>query len=272
MTKRSEEPEKGGRPEPFEVEALPPAPPLPGEVIVRATADEAIDALAADLVVEAVHGLRQFGGFHLALSGGSTPQPLYERLMYDPNYRRLPWKATHLWQVDERCVEPDDPASNFRMIRETIVEHADIPAAQVHPIPAMNPHADLDYEKEIRETLCWRDKGQERLDFVLLGVGADGHTASLFPHTEVLHETQRLVRLSEAPNATPRKRVTMTLPLINAARVVVVLALGKGKSPIIARLARGHDPVEELPIKGVRPERGVLRWYLDAEAAQIDKE
>jgi 6-phosphogluconolactonase len=264
-------PGRGRRPEPFGLaEPVIPAPPLPGEVVTAATLDELIDKLAADLVVHAENCVRQFGDFHLALSGGATPAPLYERLMYDPNYRRLPWRRTHLWIVDERCVPFDDPQSNYRMIDETIVDHADIPREQVHPIFAMSPTADVDYEQEIRETLAWREKGQDRLDFVLLGMGADGHTASLFPHSEPLHETGRLVRFVVHPRMTPSQRVTMTFPLINSARFVAALVAGEPKAAAIRRLAAGGEPVEELPMKGVAPLNGELRWYLDAAACGVE--
>lgn len=243
-----------------------PAPPLPGQVVTARTADELIDLLAADLVVHGENCVRQFGDFHLALSGGSTPAPLYERLMYDPNYRRLPWRRTHLWIVDERCVPFDDPASNFRMIDETIVDHADIPKEQVHPIFAMSPTADDDYEAALREHLAWREKGQDRLDYVLLGMGADGHTASLFPHTSPLEERSRLVRFNVCEAVKPPKRVTMTYPLINAARFIAVLATGRSKAATIHRVAAGDEGPQELPIKGIAPLNGELKWYLDAEA------
>jgi 6-phosphogluconolactonase len=253
--------------EPFAAEdPLPPAPPLPGQVVIARSVDELIDSLAADLVVHAENCVRQFGDFHLALSGGSTPQPLYERLMYDPNYRRLPWRRTHLWVVDERCVPFDDPRSNFRTIDETIVNHADIPREQVHPIFALSPTADVEYETALREALGWREKGQDRLDYVLLGMGADGHTASLFPHTEPLHENARLVRLNVYRPVDPAQRVTMTYPLLNSARFIAVMVTGAAKAAIIQRVARGSETFEDLPIKGVRPLNGELKWYLDAAA------
>jgi 6-phosphogluconolactonase len=241
-------------------------PPLPGEVVAVESTDDLIDLVAADLVVHAENCVRQFGDFHLALSGGGTPQPLYERLMYDPNCRRLPWRRTHLWIVDERCVPFDDPASNYHAIDETIVEHADIPREQVHPIFAMSQTADVDYERELRETLAWREKGQDRLDYVLLGMGADGHTASLFPHTEPLHERERLVRFNTAPNAIPARRVTLTFPIINSARFVAIMITGPGKAATVKRLTDPQEIWTELPIKGVNPSSGELRWYLDAEA------
>lgn len=249
------------------------APPLPGEVIAIETVDELIDRLAADLVIHAENCVREFGDFHLALSGGTTPQPLYERLMYDPNCRRLPWRRTHLWLVDERCVPFDDAACNFRAIDETIVDHSDIPREQVHPIFAMSERADEDYEKDIRETLAWREKGQDRLDFVLLGMGADGHTASLFPGTEPLREQQRLVRFNTATGgATPARRVTMTYPLINSARFVAVMVTGKSKAQMLQRVSDPESGAQELPIKGVDPSSGELRWYVDAEACGVSAE
>jgi 6-phosphogluconolactonase len=241
-------------------------PPLPGEVIVAETADKLIDLVAAEMVVQAKACVREFGDFELALSGGSTPQPLYERLMYDPDCRQLPWVRTNLWLVDERAVPFNDPRSNFRMINETIVEHSGIPAEQVHPIMAVSEAADVEYEAKLREVLQWRERGDDRLDFVLLGMGSDGHTASLFPFNEVLEETQSLVRRVTAPAADPPQRVTMTYPLINAARVVAVMVTGPTKAEAVQRLAGGRESREALPIKGVRPVNGVLKWFLDAEA------
>jgi 6-phosphogluconolactonase len=261
------------RPEPYQlVDHKLIGPPLPGNVVVAPTVDEVIDDVAADLVVHAENCVRQFGDFHLALSGGTTPGPLYERLMYDPNYRRLPWRRTHLWLVDERCVPFDDPRSNFKMINETIVDHAGIPREQVHPIFAMSPTADVEYESQLRETLAWREKGQDRLDYVLLGMGADGHTASLFPRTDPLAEQSRLVRFNRCPNANPPDRVTMTFPLINSARFIAVMVTGGAKAPTIKRVAGGHETADALPVLGLSPLNGELKWYLDAAACGLEAE
>lgn len=241
-------------------------PPLPGEVIAAADADRVIDLIASDLVAHAINCTRTFGDFHLALSGGSTPLPLYERLMYDPNFRTLPWRRTHLWMVDERRVPFDDQRSNFRAIREIIVDHSDIPPEQVHPMFVMSDTPDVDYERTLRETLVWREKGQDRLDFVLLGMGPDGHTASLFPHHAVLKEESRLVRIVEGPHTTPPDRVTMTYPLLNASRVIAVLVLGAEKAERLHAVATGHENFETYPIKGIHPVGGQLRWYVDGAA------
>jgi 6-phosphogluconolactonase len=242
------------------------APSLPGSVIVRQNLDDLIDAVTAELFFHARNCVRAFGDFHLALSGGSTPEPVYRRLMYDPNFRELPWKRVQLWMVDERRVPLDDARSNFKMIRETIVDHSDIPREQVHPILATEDGADLAYEKQLQETLAWREKGHDRLDYVLLGMGADGHTASLFPHSRALAEPDRLVVVNAGPEVTPPDRITMTYRLLNASRFIAVMVTGKAKRDTIARVARPGGNADELPILGVRPAGGELRWYLDGEA------
>lgn len=264
-------------PDPYQLEPIPSAPRLPGVVILRATTDEAIDAAAAEMMLHAQNCVRQFGAFHLALSGGSTPIPLYERLMIDPALRSFPWEATHLWIVDERRVPFDDVRSNFRAINEILGDHSGMPAGHIHPILAMADNADTAYELELRRCLGKREPGHERLDYVLLGMGSDGHTASLFPHSPALASGERpprLVKINAGPTVTPPDRVTMTFDLINTSRFVGVLVTGKGKRATIARVAAaaaesGGDSAERtarLPILGVRPVSGVLRWYMDHDA------
>jgi 6-phosphogluconolactonase len=243
-----------------------PSPSLPGTVSVHRSKDQVIDAIAADLMVHAQNCVRAFGDFHLALSGGSTPFPLYERLMYDPNLRPLPWARTHLWMVDERCVPFEHEKCNFRQIRDIIVDHSGIPAEQVHPMPAMLPDAADRYEKELREHLGWRERGQDRLDFVLLGMGDDGHTASLFPGHEAIDERDRLVVRCTGPRVTPPDRVSMTYPLLNAARFLAFMVCGRAKRPAIARLVQGSEGPRSLPASGIRPLAGELKWYLDLDA------
>jgi 6-phosphogluconolactonase len=252
---------------PYDISPGPSRPNLPGSVIVRETAEDLIDAISADLYFQAKNCARTFGDFHLALSGGNTPEPLYRRLMYDPNYRDLPWKRTHLWQVDERCVSPEDDRSNFKMLHETLVGHSDIPQSQVHAMHALSESGDLDYEREIRTNLEWREKGHDRFDYVLLGMGTDGHTASLFPRSPALTDPRgRLVLFNDGPTVTPPPRITMTLDLINATRFVAIMVVGPAKRPTIARVAAGKESTPDLPILGVSPVGGELRWYLDREA------
>lgn len=257
----------------------PPRPALPGTVVVRETVDALHDAIASDLMLHAHNCVRTLGDFHLALSGGSTPMPLYQRLMIDPNYRDFPWSRTHLWIVDERRVPFDDERSNFKHINEILGEHAGIPRSQLHPMPATEPDADRRYEQSLGEALGWREKGQDRLDFVLLGMGADGHTASLFPRSPALLEELAegngrargpLVRINAGANVTPPDRVTMTFRLINASRFIGVLVTGASKRDTIARVQAGASgrsiTPAELPVLALEPIGGELRWYLDDEA------
>lgn len=262
--------------ETYPLEPVPTPPRLPGATVLRPTADDAIDALAAEMMLHAQICVRQFGGFHMALSGGSTPVPLYERLMIDAALRGFPWEASHIWIVDERRVPFADDKSNFRVINEILGDHSGIPASHIHPIYATNPDADTAYELELRRHLGQRQPGNERLDFVLLGMGADGHTASLFPHSPALATGQRpprLVRINAGPAVTPPDRVTMTYDLINASRFIAVLVTGAGKRAMLSRIAASagesgphHPLLQEIPILGIKPVAGVQRWYLDHAA------
>ena len=244
------------------------APPLIGQVKIAQDADSAIDVIGADLLATAHDCVRRYGTFHLALSGGHTPFPLYKRLMYDPDYRPLPWGNTHIWIVDERRAPFDDDTNNFKHVNEIIVQHADIPKENVHPIPVDKGEEAIElYEEDLRETLGMRGVEEARLDFVLLGMGDNGHTASLFPQTSVLNERDRWVGDCTGPSVTPPPRVTMTYPLINDARRIAFLVLGEGKAEMIRRVATGHDSFEEIPVKGIVPERGLLTWYLDRPSA-----
>jgi 6-phosphogluconolactonase len=285
--------------EPYQLAPRPPKPRLPGAVVVRETADEMIDALAAEMLIHAHNCVRAYGEFHMALSGGSTPVPLYERLMIDPALRGFPWENSHIWIVDERRVPFDDPRSNFKTINEILGHHSGIPSGHMHPILAMADDADTTYEIQLRKILGKRERGQERLDFVLLGMGADGHTASLFPHSPALaldasangSGAPRLVRINSGPTVTPPDRVTLTFDMINASRFVALLVIGAAKRASLARVAAASpggsapalgpggsasgpaptkDAIAELPVLGVRPVAGVLRWYLDHDACPAD--
>ncbi len=261
----------------YSVEPEAVAPRLPGTVVVARDCEDLHAALGADLLVHAQNCVRAFGDFHLAFSGGTTPLPFYRRLMVDPALREFPWKRTHLWLVDERRVEATDERCNWLHISELLIEHSDIPRSQAHPMAALEEDADRRYEGLLRETLGWREKGHDRLDFVLLGMGSDGHTASLFPDSPALEERRRLVVINGGPTVTPPERVTMTYPLINAARFIAALVTGAGKREALGRLAAGIETYRTLPMAGVAPVGGiegkggacgggVLRWYVDREA------
>jgi 6-phosphogluconolactonase len=239
---------------------------LNGSVFIRPTADRLYDDLASVLMVMAHRAVDTRGAFHMALSGGSTPEPFFHRLIIDPRFRDLPWEHTHVWQVDERQVPEDDDRSNWKMIRESLIDHVPMRRRQKHAMTVLEPDGDKRYEREIMDHLP-----DGRLDFVLLGMGDDAHTASLFPGSPAQHERRRWVAFNEGPTVTPPTRMTLTYPALNAARELAVLIAGWGKAAALKRIsehlvARGPDPIV-LPITGIAPSDGRLVWYLDAAAA-----
>lgn len=250
---------------------------LPGDIRVGSTQD-LYDDLAIALAASALTAVEARGVFHLALSGGSTPEPFYMHLVIDPRYRTIPWQQTHVWIVDERCVPEDDERSNVKMIRHVLTDHVPMKRRQVHPIPAMNADPAGEYEAELARVFAIADEGGKpqtaeppRLDFVLLGMGDDGHTASLFPHSPALSETQRWVAKNEGASVTPPPRVTMTFPLLNAAREVAILCTGIKKQLTLLNVSdqmrRGGPDVANLPVTGIAPTDGALTWFLDLAAA-----
>lgn len=241
---------------------------LRGKRVILSEVEEVVDRLAEDLVRFAQRRVSQTGEFHLALSGGSTPRALYQQLIIDPRYRSFPWKQTHLWIVDERVVPFDSEQSNWKMIRESIVEHVPMPEANAHPMPVLDAEGDRDYERDLRAALAERSGG--RLDFVLLGMGGDGHTASLFPRTAALHEKQRWVVFNDGPTiAAPRPRMTMTYPLLNGAREVAILVTGDAKHGTLQHVSVAGEDLERFPVTAIAPrfDDAELTWYLDAPAA-----
>ena len=243
---------------------------LTGSVHVAPDADQLYDDLAATLLGLALESIDARGVFHIALSGGSTPEPFYHRLVTDPAVRHFPWDQTHLWIVDERRVPEDDDRNNYRMIRESLADPVPMKRRQLHPMPVMDGDPATLYEAELRQVFGSDDL--PRLDFVLLGMGGDAHTASLFPHSDALDVTDRWIAVNEGDAVTPPPRVTMTYPLLNAARHLVALVTGAKKTDTLRQIEKqleaGPAP-SEMPITGIAPADGDLVWYLDAAAAGV---
>ncbi len=242
---------------------------LNGTTHISPTKDSLFTDLAKKIVTDAITAVKERGVFHLALSGGGTPGPFYELLVIDPNYREFPWENAHIWIVDDRRVPEDDDRYNFKMIQEIIVDHVPIPHQNVHPMQVLADDAGTQYEAKIREHVK-----DQKLDFVILGMGGDTHTASLFPNSSAINESKKLVVINQGPNVTPPDRVTMTYPLLNNAREIVVLAVGQGKTEALKRvsdqLATGTPDPKLIPISGISPlQGGQLTWYLDHAAAGI---
>ncbi|XP_009555004.2 GDH/6PGL endoplasmic bifunctional protein isoform X2 [Cuculus canorus] len=234
--------------------------------LVSAWSEDLIFQLATDIEKTASRTVAHSGQFHLALSGGSSPVVLFQRLAR--HHYAFPWRHTHIWLVDERCVPLTDTESNFFSLHSHLLQSVRVPYFNIHPMPVhLNQRLCVEedrgtelYAKEIMALVA-----NASFDLVLLGVGTDGHTASLFPRSENGLEGSQAVVLTESP-VKPHQRMSLSLPLINKARRVFVLVLGKGKHDITMLLSRvGHDP-RKWPVSGVSPSSGQLVWYVDYEA------
>jgi 6-phosphogluconolactonase len=210
------------------------------------------------------------GAFSLALSGGSTPKRLYARLAAPPWRDRLPWARLHLFWGDERFVPPDHPDSNQRMVREAMLDHVPVPAENVHRIPAEEPDAQraaAEYEATLRSFFSLSPGEQPRFDLILLGLGKDGHTASLFPGGDAIRERERLV---VAPWVETQKtfRVTLTPPVLNQARRAMFLVSGEEKAEALHAVLEGAREPERYPAQIVEGNR---LWMVDRAAARLLK-
>ena len=206
--------------------------------------------------------------FSVALAGGNTPRGVYELLATEQFKNRVKWSQAHLFFGDERCVPPEHPDSNYAMAYEALISRVPIPAKNVHRILGeSNPNEGaLEYENELRAFfagLAW-----PRFDLVLLGMGEDGHTASLFPDLAALKETSRWV-VATRNEQSGQERITLTVPLFNHARRIMFLVTGKKKAQRLKEVLRPQPGSEQLPVQAITPIKGMLEWLVDAEAASL---
>jgi 6-phosphogluconolactonase len=240
-------------------------------VVVEPTA-QAAGQFAAQLVrIMMCESVAQRGRCAVALAGGTTPRSLYQLLAAEATAGAVPWWDCDIFFGDERDVPHDDIDSNYRTAQRSLLDHVPIDPQRVHPMPAdaedLQAAAER-YEQKIRSSLPAGPGGLPQFDLILLGMGADGHTASLFPGTELLNETRRLVASQYVP-VLGRNRMTFTFPLINAARNVLLLVTGDDKAPAIAGLLGEDAPARQrLPVARVHPSDGKLIIVLDAAAAR----
>ncbi len=230
---------------------------------------ESLSLAAAALVVEVARvSVQTRGRFTFVLSGGSSPRMLYERLAEPPFSERMSWSRTYLFWGDERCVPPDHPHSNFGVARQALLSKVPIPAVNVYPMPgAVAPPeaAAVQYEERLRLFFqAGRDFQFPVFDLLLLGLGQDGHTASLFPGDPALEEERRWTRAVRATSASPPvPRITLTLPVINRARTVLFLVSGAGKKKVLdAILSEPEKAALRYPAARVRPSDRLL-WLID---------
>jgi len=230
-----------------------------------------ISRTAADEIVQQANRMEaSIRPVTLALSGGSTPGRLYKRLGNEPAIRnRLPWDNIHFFWGDERHVPPDHPQSNYRMACDTLFAFAPVPAENIHRVSTEEPDAAVAAEKYERELCAFfeLEAGQlPRFDCILLGMGPDGHTASLFPGTDALHETQRRV-VANWVEKLKTQRITLTAPVLNNAALIIFLVSGHEKAEVLKKVLEGGYRPEFLPAQLIRPVHGRLLWLVDQAAA-----
>ena len=233
------------------------------EIIVREK-DAWLNTAAALFIQQAGANIADHGCFSVALAGGSTPAPLYSELARPEYQTRIAWDKVHLFWGDERHVTPNDPKSNYRMVKEVLLDAVPIPEENIHRVQTeMDVRlAAFAYEEELRRFFPgdW-----PRFDLVLLGMGRDGHTASLFPRSAALNEESRWFVANFAPEK-ETWRLTLTANAINAARMVVVLVRGESKAARLKDVLTAPKDPWKMPIQAINPRDGEMIWVLDREA------
>lgn len=226
-------------------------------------------AAALKIAAASTEAVRGRGRFIIALSGGSTPRGVYGRLAAE-YLDSIPWNCWEVFWGDERAVPPDHADSNYAMAREALLSRVPLPPERIHRMPADMTdmqQAAREYEALLRRVFAVPVGGLPRFDLVLLGMGADGHTASLFPGTAALGEMTRWV----VPNPVPQlgsRRLTLTFPVLNHARSIIFLVAGDDKATALHQVLEGDRDPGLLPAQGIRPDDGELLWLVDVQAAR----
>jgi 6-phosphogluconolactonase len=238
--------------------------PPEAEIRILKTSQELFEAAAAEFTTQAAEAVRARGRFTVALSGGSTPKSLYALLATRP---AIPWDKICLFWGDERHVPPDRPDSNYRMTHEALLSKVPLRQENIFRVHAEQKDAEVaarQYEHALKDFFHLSPGEFPRFDLILLGLGPDGHTASLFPGTSALKESQRLV-VANWVEKFQTHRITFTFPVLNGAACVIFLASGPDKAPILHEVLENHSA--NLPSQEVRPTNGRLVWLVDAPAA-----
>jgi 6-phosphogluconolactonase len=239
------------------------------EIVVCDSAED-VARRAADLFVEAAaSAIRSRGVFTVALSGGSTPKAAYQLLAADPFAQQVDWPHVQLFCGDERCVPPTHADSNYRMAKETLLDHVPIPESHIHRMQGENPDVDsaaAHYAQELNEVFTVGQGALPRFDLVDLGMGDDGHTLSLFPGTQALQEREKWVTANWVEKF-HTNRITLTAPVVNNAALVAFLAPGAGKASRLKEVIEGPKETTRLPSQLIQPEVGRLLWIIDKAAA-----
>ncbi len=238
------------------------------DVLVVPTAAALAEQAAERFVEAATQALNESGRFSVALAGGETPQALYARLSAEPFRSRVDWERVRVFWGDERCVPPDHRDSNYRLAEELLLSRVPVRPEHLYRMRGEASDPDLaaaEYAGELQSAFGLRRSERPRFDLILLGMGADGHTASLFPRSPALREVTRLV-VAAYVEAVKGYRLTLTLPVLNNAARVLFLVSGSDKAGRLRAVLTGK-PSADAPASLVRPERGTLQWIVDRAAA-----
>jgi len=241
------------------------------ELNVFPNLDELSRQAAARFARMARETVREHGRFTVCLSGGSTPRQTYSLAAQEPPRSQIPWDAVHIFWGDERCVPLARPDNHFTMTMELLISRVPIPKGSVHRMrgEAANPHeAAPEYEASLREFFGLGPTGIPRFDLILLGMGADGHTASLFPGSPGLEERDKLVVAHYVPKV-GMNRLTLTYPVLNNARVIMFLAAGNEKAEALKSVLADDTCGPILPARLVKPVEGEVIWMVDRAAARL---
>jgi 6-phosphogluconolactonase len=243
-------------------------------VKISPDADYLAKAAAEHFIEISELSIKNNGLFTVVLSGGSTPQSLYSLLASEPYSERIDWHHTHFFWGDERCVPPDHPDSNYLKARAAMLDNVPIPEQNIHRIPAEKKpeQAAEEYEEHMLQffssLLAEEERTNARFDLVLLGMGEDGHTASLFPGTAAVHEQARWVA-AHYVDKLAAWRITLTPAILNRAANIIFLVSGPGKSWTLQKVIYGSYQPERFPSQVIRPENGTLLWLVDEPAAAL---
>lgn len=233
---------------------------------------ELYQSAAIEFLSAAIEAVRKNGAFTVALAGGSTPRGLYSLLATDSRLQsQVPWKNCLFFFGDERHVPPDHADSNYRMANEAMLSKVPVAPSQVFRINGEYKDAAkaaAAYEKVLRKSFHITDRGLPRLDLVMLGMGTEGHTASLFPGTNALHQKRKLV-VSNWVGKLYTDRITMTAPVLNNAARIMFMVQGADKALALKGVLEGPFEPEQLPAQMIRPKKGNLLWLLDEQAAAL---
>jgi 6-phosphogluconolactonase len=244
------------------------------EVRVLPNRNELSRAAAREVLGQARQAVTEKGLFTVVLSGGSTPRTLYFLLGNDPAFcKEISWRKIHFFWGDERPLPPSHPDSNYGLAWQTMLSKVPVPQKNIHPIRTelTDPGQVVrDYEETLRKFFHLEAGEFPQFDLVLLGLGADGHTASLFPGSEALREQNHLAAANWV-EALQGHRITLTLPVFNQAAFILFLVSGQEKAEILRRVFKEDEAKDRLPAQLVRPSRGRVLWLVDREAARLLK-